>query len=59
MYVIRTQKLATWLINKGFEMLKIDDNKEDDRFKCFLFDDTPVLRAMVKQYSLQLNSTRR
>jgi len=58
MYVIRTQKLATWLINKGFEMLKIDDNKEN-RFKVFLFDDTPVLRAMVKQYSLQLNSTRR
>ena len=59
MYVIRTQKLATWLINKGFEMVKIDKNKEDSRFKVFLFEDTPVLRAMVKQYQLQLNSTRR
>jgi len=53
MYVIRTQKLATWLISKGFELLKIDDNKEDLRFKVFLFKDTPVLRAMIKQYKKQ------
>lgn len=50
MYVIRTQKLATYLIEKGFELVRTDDNREDPRFKIFLFQDTPVLRAMVKQY---------
>jgi hypothetical protein len=57
MYVIRTQKLATYLIDKGFEMKKKDKNKEDPRFDVFLFEDSPVLRAIIKQYRLQNNTS--
>jgi hypothetical protein len=55
MYVIRTQKLATYLMERGFELKKTDKNKEDERFNVFLFQDTPILRATVKQYRNMLN----
>ena len=55
MYVIRTQKLALYLMKKGFELIRTDDNRDNLQYKIFLFNDTPVLREMVKQYK-RLNS---
>lgn len=56
MYVIRTQKLATYLMNKGFELVRTDKNKENPNFNVFLFQDSPVLRATVKQYKMLMTA---
>jgi hypothetical protein len=57
MYVIKTRKLATYLIDKGFELVKQDKNRLDPRYDVFLFNDTPVLRAVVEQYKNQNKSS--
>ena len=57
MYVIRTQKLAKYLMDKGFELVRTDVNRENPKFNVFLFHDTPILRATVKQYKKMLRNS--
>lgn len=50
MYVIKTLNLASYLIDKGYKIRKIDTNRDNPNFKVFLFDDTKQIRKEVEKY---------
>jgi hypothetical protein len=50
-FVVRTQKLAGHLLEKGYSLEKTEPQRENPRFKVFLFRNSKELREEVKSYS--------
>lgn len=49
-YVIRGLGMANYLVRKGFDIKKVEDNAYDRRFKIFLFEDSKELRNAISEY---------
>lgn len=54
MYVIRTQKLASHLMNLGFRLIKMDIDRNNPSFNVFLFNYSDELIQAVQNYKAQL-----
>ncbi len=50
MYVIRNQIMATFLMSKGFRLIKLDVDKYNPNRNVYLFNDTPQLRNAMNEY---------
>ena len=49
-YVVKTMRLASWLINEGFEKIKEQEDRNNPKFNVFLFEDTIELRSALERY---------
>jgi len=50
MYVIKNQSMATYLMSKGFKLIKLDADKNNLNRNVYLFCDTPQLRSEMSNY---------
>lgn len=50
MYVIKNQLMATFLMSKGFKLIKLDVDRNDKTRNVYLFSDTPLLRNAMKEF---------
>lgn len=51
MYVIKTQKMATFLMNKGFRLIKLQKDRTNPNRNVYLFKDSLELRKVMSEYS--------
>lgn len=49
-YVIRGIGMVNYLVRKGFDLWKVEDDKNNPRFKVFLFKNTPELKEAMGGY---------
>ena len=49
-YVVKTMRLATYLINEGFEKLREQADRNNPKFNVFLFQDSIELRSALDRY---------
>jgi hypothetical protein len=49
-YVVKTMRQASWLINEGFEKLREQPDRNNPKFKVFLFNDSVELRSALERY---------
>lgn len=49
-YVVKTMRLASWLINEGFEKIKEQPDRNNLKFNVFLFKDSIELRSALEKY---------
>ena len=50
MYMVKSLSMTNWLCNNGHQILKVEDNEKDSRFKVFLFEDTAALHNTMKRF---------
>jgi hypothetical protein len=50
MYVIKTQAMATYLMSKGFRLIKLDTDKNNPYRNVYLFKDSDELRRVMTTY---------
>lgn len=48
--VVHSKYVAMYLVRKGFDFIKVDDNKENPKYKVFLFIDSEELENAIKEY---------
>lgn len=48
--MIKSLSMMNFLCNNGFQVLKVEDNEDDSRYKVFLFEDTTELRNMMRHF---------
>lgn len=51
MYVIKTQKLATYLMQKGFRLIKLQEDRNDKNRNVYLFKDSKELRESITEFT--------
>lgn len=49
-YVVKTMRLAIYLINEGFEKLREQPDRNNPKFNVFLFKDSIKLRSALERY---------
>lgn len=49
-YVVKTMRLAIYLINEGFEKLREQPDRNNPKFNVFLFQDSIELRSALDRY---------
>ena len=49
-YVVKTMRLAVYLINEGFEKLREQTDRNNPKFNVFLFQDSIELRSALERY---------
>ena len=49
-YVVKTMRLAVYLINEGFEKLREQPDRNNPKFNVFLFQDSIELRSALERY---------
>lgn len=49
-YVVKTMRLASWLINEGFKKIREQTDRNNPKFNVFLFEDTIELRSALERY---------
>jgi ATP-dependent Clp protease adapter protein ClpS len=54
-YVIRSLKMANFLVRAGFDILKVSDSEQDPNFKVFLFNDSKELRNYITMFTQNLS----
>lgn len=47
MYVIKSKNLASFLLGKGFDLIRKDVDSNNARYNIYLFNDTEELRKVV------------
>ncbi|WP_352168640.1 DUF5659 domain-containing protein [Proteiniborus sp. MB09-C3] len=50
-YVVKSLKLANFLVRQGFDILKVSDSEHDPKFKVFLFQDCSELRKSITMFT--------
>ena len=50
--VIYTRKMALYLINKGFKILRTVPDVKKPNFYNWVFEDTPELQTAISEYTL-------
>lgn len=50
MYIIKGLRMTNYLIRKGFDLLKVEDDIHNSHYKVFLFEDTPELRQAMSRF---------
>ncbi len=53
-YVIRSLKMANFLVRQGHDIVKVDDST-DTKFKVFLFIDCKELRESITMFTYSNN----
>lgn len=51
MYVIKSQSLATFLMGKGFRLIKLQQDRTNKNRNVYLFKDSFELRASITEYT--------
>ena len=51
MYVIKYQSLATYLMGKGFRLIKLQKDRTNPNRNVYLFKDSSVLRKSITEYT--------
>ena len=49
-YVVKTMRLAIYLINEGFKKLREQPDRNNPKFNVFLFQDSIELRSALDRY---------
>lgn len=47
MYVIKSKNLASFLLGKGFDLVRKDVDSNNTRYNIYLFNDTEELRNVI------------
>lgn len=50
MYVIKNQIMATYLMTKGFRLVKLDVDRNNSNRNIYLFNDSKELRQAMSEY---------
>lgn len=50
MYLCKRMKLCSFLLTNGFNYKKVVQDRNNPKYNCWLFDDTPELRSTVDTY---------
>lgn len=50
MFKVFNQRLAGFLMLKGFRLMAIEPNKENENFNVFSFEKSPKLSKVLEQY---------
>lgn len=53
MYVVKTQALATYLMAKGFRLIKLQKDRNDDNRNVYLFKNSKELRDSITEFTKQ------
>lgn len=51
MYVIKNQSLATFLMDKGFRLIKLQKDRNNPNRNVYLFKDSEELRKSITEYT--------
>lgn len=54
-YVVKSLKLANFLVRQGFDILKVSDSEHNPEFKVFLFGDCQELRRSITMFTYANN----
>ena len=54
MYVCRRMKLCSFLLKKGFKYIKIIKDRNNPKYNCWLFENSPELKIAVEEYYDQI-----
>lgn len=49
-YFCYSMKAMMYLVREGFDVLKVEDDPKNPKFKTFIFDYTPELHEAMKSY---------
>ena len=50
-YVVKSIRMMTYLIRKGFDIYKVKDDDKNSHYKVFLFEDSEGLRMAMREFS--------
>lgn len=53
MYVVKTQVLASYLMTKGFRLIKLQKDREDENRNVYLFKNSKELRNAITEFTKQ------
>ena len=51
MYVIKSQSMATYLMSKGFRLIKLQQDRNNPNRNVYLFKDSLELRKVITEYT--------
>lgn len=51
MYVIKAQSMATYLMSKGFRLIKLQQDRNNPNRNVYLFKDSLELRKAITEYT--------
>lgn len=51
MYVIKSQSMATYLMGKGFRLIKLQRDRNNPNRNVYLFKDSSELRKSITEYT--------
>lgn len=51
MYVIKSQSMATYLMSKGFRLIKLQQDRNNPNRNVYLFKDSSELRKSITEYT--------
>lgn len=54
-YVVKSLKLANFLVRAGFDIIKVSDSENNSNFKVFLFNDSKELRNYITMFTYGSN----
>lgn len=55
MYVIKSQSMATFLMTKGFRLIKLQQDRNNPNRNVYLFKDGEELRKAITEYTVNKN----
>lgn len=58
MYVVKTQVMATYLMTKGFRLIKLQQDRNEPDRNVYLFKDSLELRNAITEYTKLKKSSR-
>lgn len=53
MYVCRRMKLCSFLLSKGFNYEKVEQDKFNPKYQVWIFKNTPELKLAIEEYYSQ------
>ena len=51
MYVIKSQSMATYVMSKGFRLIKLQQDRNNPNRNVYLFKDSSELRKAITEYT--------
>ena len=55
MHVIKSQSMATFLMMKGFRLIKLQKDRNNPNRNVYLFKDSEELRKAITEYTVNKN----
>ena len=56
MYVIKSKNLASFLLGKGFDLIRKDVDSNNVRYNIYLFNDTEELRNVIGLWNKEVKA---